>query len=107
VPGCRLKPESRIEDFLPDTFSNAFVGCAVSSFLLAGAIRGEREVTKKHYVDEIEDLDESAYELLGNRFSRLAKDGNGKDRFRERRANDRQDYYAPVPKVKRARDRHP
>jgi hypothetical protein len=64
-----------------------------------------KDVSKKHNVDEIEDLDDSAYELLGNKFSRLAKEGHGKDRFRERRAIDRQDYYAPSPKVKRSREK--
>ena len=62
-------------------------------------------MSKKHEMDDLEDLDDSAYELLGNRVSRLAKEGHGKDRFRERRANDRQDY-APAPKVKRNRDKH-
>lgn len=62
-------------------------------------------MSKKHHVDEMEDLDDSAYELLGNKVSRLAIEGHGKDRFRERRASDRQDYYAPSPKVKRNREK--
>lgn len=66
-----------------------------------------KEVSKKHYVDELEDMEDSAYQLLGSRFPNLAKGGNGKDRFRERRASDQQEHYAPAPKVKRARDRHP
>lgn len=65
-----------------------------------------KEVSKKHHVEELEDLDDSAYELLGNRVSRLAKEEHGKERFRERRASDRQDYYAPSPKVKRNREKH-
>lgn len=63
-------------------------------------------MSRKHHADDLEDLDDSAYELLGNKVSRLAKEGHGKDRFRERRAGDQQDYYAPSPKLKRNRDKH-
>lgn len=62
-------------------------------------------MSKKRYVDNIDELDESTYSLLGSRVSKLAIDSGGKNRFRERRANDRQDYSAPSPKVKRMRDR--
>jgi hypothetical protein len=65
-----------------------------------------KEVSKKRYVDAIDEMDDSTYSLLGSRVSKLAVDSGGKARFRERRANDRQDYYAPPPKVKRTRDRH-
>lgn len=62
-------------------------------------------MSKKRYVDPIDDMDDSTFELLGSRVSRLAVDGGGKNRFRERRANDRQEY-VPSQKSKRARDRH-
>lgn len=65
-----------------------------------------KEVSKKRYVDSIDEMDDSTYALLGSRVSKLAVDSGGKNRFRERRANDRQDHYAPSPKVKRTRDRH-
>ena len=63
-------------------------------------------MSKKNQMDDLEDLDDSAYELLGNKVSRLAKEGHARDRFRERRAGDRQDHYTPSPKVKRNRDKH-
>lgn len=62
-------------------------------------------MSKKHYVDDIEDIDDSTYSLLGSKVAKLAAEHHGRDRFRERRANDRQDHYAPSPKVKRARER--
>jgi hypothetical protein len=62
-------------------------------------------VSKKRKLDNIEDIDESTYELLGSKLSKLATESHGKDRFRERRANDRQDNYASAPKVKRMRER--
>jgi hypothetical protein len=61
-------------------------------------------VNKKRDLDNI-DMDESTYELLGSKLSKLASTGRGKDRFRERRANDRQESFAPAAKVKRMRDR--
>jgi hypothetical protein len=63
-------------------------------------------VSKKRYVDSIDEMDDSTYSLLGSRVSKLAVEGGGKSRFRERRANDRGDYFAPAPKVKRMRERH-
>ncbi len=63
-------------------------------------------MSKKRNVDSIDEMDDSTYSLLGSRVSKLAVDSGGKSRFRERRANDRQDQYAPSPKVKRNRDRH-
>lgn len=62
-------------------------------------------MSKKRYVDSIDEMDDSTYSLLGSRVSKLAVEGSGKSRFRERRANDRNDYYAPSPKVKRMRER--
>jgi len=62
-------------------------------------------VSKKRKLDNIEDMDESTYELLGSKLSKLATDSRAKDRFRERRANDRPESYAPAPKVKRMRAR--
>jgi hypothetical protein len=62
-------------------------------------------VSKKRNLDNIEDMDESTYELLGSKLSKLASTGRSKDRFRERRAGEGHDSYAPAPKVKRMRDR--
>ena len=62
-------------------------------------------MSKKRYVDDIEDLDDSTFSMLGSRLTRITREGIAKDRFRERRANDRQDYFASAPKVKRMRDR--
>lgn len=61
-------------------------------------------MSKKRYVDAIDDMDDSTYELLGSRVSKLATGGNGKSRFRERRPGDRE---SQAPKAKRSRDRHP
>jgi hypothetical protein len=61
-------------------------------------------VNKKLDLDNI-DMDESTYELLGSKLSKLAAANRGKDRFRERRASDRQDSNAPAARVKRMRDR--
>jgi hypothetical protein len=61
-------------------------------------------VNKKRDLDNI-DMDESTYELLGSKLSKLAGTARGKDRFRERRANDRHESFAPAAKVKRMRDR--
>lgn len=63
------------------------------------------EVSKKRYADTIDDLDESTYNLLGSRVSKLAMHNAGKNRSRERRGNDRQDQSAPHQKMKRMRDR--
>lgn len=62
-------------------------------------------MSKKHYVDDIEDIDDSTYSLLGSKVAKLAAELHGRDRFRERRATDRQDHYAPSSKVKRVRER--
>ncbi|MEX2496780.1 MAG: hypothetical protein WD448_11865 [Woeseia sp.] len=62
-------------------------------------------MSKKHYPDNIEDMDESTYELLGSKLSKLATESRSKNRFRERRAADRQDSYTTAPKVKRLRER--
>ncbi|MEX2123000.1 MAG: hypothetical protein WD795_03835 [Woeseia sp.] len=62
-------------------------------------------MSKKRNLDNIEDMDESTYELLGSKLSKLATESRSKERFRERRATDRQDSYAPAPKVKRMRER--
>jgi hypothetical protein len=61
-------------------------------------------VSKKRDLDSIEDMDESTYELLGSKVSKLATASRSKDRFRERRANDRYDGPTDVPKAKRMRD---
>lgn len=63
-------------------------------------------MSKKRYVDSIDEMDDSTYALLGSRVSKLAVDSGEKSRFRERRANDRQDQYAPSPKRTRTRERH-
>jgi hypothetical protein len=52
-------------------------------------------------------MDESTYELLGSKLSKLATASRSKDRFRERRANDRYDGAAAAPpRAKRTRN-HP
>ncbi|MGH8193327.1 MAG: hypothetical protein ACREQ8_02850 [Woeseiaceae bacterium] len=62
-------------------------------------------MSKKRHADTIDELDESTYNLLGSRVSKLAIHKAGKNRFRERRANDGQDQNALPQKVKRMRDR--
>ena len=64
-----------------------------------------KDVSKKHYVDDIEDIDDSTYSLLGSKVAKLAADHHGKDRFRERRASDRYDRFAPEPRGRRIRER--
>lgn len=61
-------------------------------------------MSKKRYVDAIDDMDDSMFELLGSRVSKLAVENGGKTRFRERRPNERQDSPSS-PKFKRPRDR--
>ena len=61
-------------------------------------------MSKKRDLEGIEDIDESTYELLGSKVSKLATASRSKDRFRERRANDRYDGPAAAPKTKRMRD---
>jgi hypothetical protein len=61
-------------------------------------------VSKKRDLDNIEDMDESTYELLGSKLSKLATASRSKDRFRERRANDRNDGAAAAPRAKRMRN---
>lgn len=63
-------------------------------------------MSKKRDLENIEDMDESTYELLGSKLSKLATASRSKDRFRERRANDRYDAAAVAPRAKRMRD-HP
>lgn len=62
-------------------------------------------MSKKRNLDNIEDMDESTYELLGSKLSKIAAAERGKDRFRERRANDRQDGHAGANRIKRMRER--
>jgi hypothetical protein len=66
-----------------------------------------KDVSKKRNLDNIEDMDESTYELLGSKVSKLATASRGKDRFRERRANDRQDGQGGASRIKRMRERPP
>jgi hypothetical protein len=61
-------------------------------------------VSKKRDLDSIEDMDESTYELLGSKLSKLATASRSKDRFRERRANDRYESAAAASRTKRMRD---
>jgi hypothetical protein len=62
-------------------------------------------VSKKRNLENIEDMDESTYELLGSKLSKLASTGRSKDRFRERRENEGSDGYAPASKARRMRER--
>ena len=63
-------------------------------------------MSKKRDLDNIDDMDESTYELLGSKLAKLATASRSKDRFRERRANDRSDGAAASPRAKKMRD-HP
>ena len=60
---------------------------------------------KRNLLDNIEDMDESTYELLGSKLSKLATDGRMKERIRERRAADQSDGYAPASRTRRLRER--
>ena len=62
-------------------------------------------MSKKRNLDNIEDMDESTYELLGSKLSKLASASRSKERFRERRANEGNDGYAPASKARRMRER--
>jgi hypothetical protein len=62
-------------------------------------------VSKKRNLDNIEDMDESTYELLGSKVSKLASASRSKERFRERRANEGSDGYTPASKARRMRER--
>jgi hypothetical protein len=59
--------------------------------VLAGLFVGPTEVdevSKRHYVENIDDMDDSVYAILGNRAGKIAENRETKDRFRERRAAD-------------------
>lgn len=63
-----------------------------------------KDVSKKRDLDSIDDIDESTYELLGSKLSKLATASRSKDRFRERRASDSYDRPAVASRAKRTRD---
>lgn len=60
---------------------------------------------KRNLLDNLEDIDETTYELLGSKLSKLASDGRTRERIRERRASDHADGFAPAPKTRRPRER--
>lgn len=63
------------------------------------------EVSKRHYVENIDDMDESVLAILGNRVSKIAENRETRDRFRERRAADGSEGRPQHNKIKRGKDR--
>jgi hypothetical protein len=77
----------------------------VSAGLFVGPIEVD-EVSKRHYVENIDDMDDSVYAILGNRAGKIAENRETRDRFRERRAADGGEGRPHHPnKVKRGKDR--
>lgn len=62
-------------------------------------------MSKRHYVENLDDMDESVLGILGNRVSKIAENRETKDRFRERRAADGQEGRPQNNKIKRGKDR--
>lgn len=62
-------------------------------------------MSKRHYVENLDDMDESVLAILGNRVSKIAENRETKDRFRERRAADGQESRPQHNKIKRGKDR--
>ena len=80
-------------------------GTSGSVGLFVGPIEVD-EVSKRHYVENIDDMDDSVYAILGNRVGKIAENRQTKDRFRERRAADGNDSRPQhSQKVKRGKDR--
>jgi hypothetical protein len=63
------------------------------------------EVSKRHYVENIDDMDESVLAILGNRVGKIAENRETRDRFRERRAADGSEGRPQHNKIKRGKDR--
>ncbi|MGH8223785.1 MAG: hypothetical protein ACREQZ_12510 [Woeseiaceae bacterium] len=59
-------------------------------------------MSKKRYVEEFDDLDDSVFDMLGNQYSKIAE---SRDRLRERHAADGQDVRQASHKHKRGRAR--
>ncbi|HSD69151.1 MAG: hypothetical protein L0Y45_07090 [Woeseiaceae bacterium] len=62
-------------------------------------------MSKRHYVENIDDMDESVLAILGNRVSKIAENRETRDRFRERRAADGSEGRPQHNKIKRGKDR--
>jgi hypothetical protein len=62
-------------------------------------------VSKKHYVENIDDMDDSVLAILGNRVAKIAENRETRDRFRERRAADGSESRPHHNKIKRGKDR--
>jgi hypothetical protein len=62
-------------------------------------------VSKRHNVENFDDMDESVYAILGNRAAKIAENRETKDRFRERRAADGNESRPHSNKIKRGKDR--
>lgn len=62
------------------------------------------EVSKRQNVEDIDDMDDSVYAILGNRVSKIAENRETKDRFRERRAGEGESR-PHSNKIKRGKDR--
>ncbi|HEX9851401.1 MAG TPA: hypothetical protein VGA68_00230 [Woeseiaceae bacterium] len=62
-------------------------------------------MSKKHYVENIDDMDDSVLAILGNRVAKIAENRETRDRFRERRAADGSEGRPHNNKIKRGKDR--
>ncbi len=62
-------------------------------------------MSKRHYVENIDEMDESVLAILGNRVGKIAENRETKDRFRERRAADGSEGRPQSNKIKRGKDR--
>jgi hypothetical protein len=62
-------------------------------------------VSKRHYVENIDDMDDSVLAILGNRVGKIAESRETRDRFRERRAADGHEGRPQHNKIKRGKDR--
>ena len=62
-------------------------------------------MSKRHYVEDLDDMDDSVYSILGNRFNKIAEARETRDRFRERRAAEGPEQRPPLHKSKRSKSR--
>lgn len=62
-------------------------------------------MSKRHYVENIDDMDESVLAILGNRVGKIAENRETRDRFRERRSADGYEGRPQHNKIKRGKDR--
>ena len=66
-------------------------------------------MSKRHHRDDLSDIEEDTYAMLGSRFSKIAAYGDERDHDRRRHADSDSDYRGSVRgsirKSKRQRDR--